>query len=156
MTPAINAVKKAKVTYKIHEYAHDSASPSYGLEAAEKLAVDENRVFKTLVVSLDNGELAVAIIPVSTTLSMKLIAKSLNAKKAVMADKTDVERSTGYILGGVSPIGQKKRLKTVIDSTAKDFASIYVSAGRRGLEIELRANDLSTLINGKFAEITNA
>ena len=137
MTPAIDAVRKAKIAYKIHEYAHDSSSESYGFEAAEKLDVAAARVFKTLVVSLDNKALAVAVIPVSSRLSMKLVAKAAGAKKATMAAQADVERSTGYVLGGVSPLGQKKRLKTLINASAKDNATVYVSAGRRGLEIEL-------------------
>jgi len=153
MTPGINVDKKAKITHKVHEYAHDSSSESYGLEAAEKLGVPEGRVFKTLVVSLDNKELAVGVIPVSSMLSMKLIAKAAGAKKAKMAEPSEVERSTGYVLGGVSPLGQKKRLKTIIDSSAKHHSTIYISAGRRGLEIELSPDDLIKLINGDLAEI---
>ena len=153
MTPGINVAKKAKITHKVHEYAHDSSSESYGLEASEKLGVPESRVFKTLVVSLDNKELAVGVIPVSSMLSMKLIAKAAGAKKAKMAEQSEVERSTGYVLGGVSPLGQKKRLKTIIDSSAKHHSTVYVSAGRRGLEIELSPNDLVKLVNGAFAEI---
>ena len=153
MTPAINITKKSKVSHKIHEYTHDDSSESYGLEAAEKMGVPEERVFKTLVVTLDNKELAVGVIPVSFKLSMKLIAKAAGAKKAAMADKSDVERSTGYVLGGVSPLGQKKRLKTIIHSSAKKYSTIYVSAGRRGLEIELNPDDLTQLTNAKLAEI---
>jgi len=153
MTPGINIAKKAKIAYKIHEYSHDPASESYGAEAAEKMAVPEERVFKTLVVSLDNKELAVAVVPVSSMLNMKLIAKAAGAKKASMAAAADVERSTGYVLGGVSPLGQKKRLKTIIDASAESFSSMYVSAGRRGLEIELSPNDLRNLTNGTFAAI---
>jgi len=153
MTPGINAAKKNKVSHKIHEYSHDESSESYGLEAAEKMGVPEERVFKTLVVALDNKDLAVGVIPVSSMLSMKLIAKTVGAKKAVMADKSDVERSTGYVLGGVSPLGQKKRLKTIIDSSAKNYSTIYVSAGRRGLEIELSPKDLKKLTSGVLAEI---
>lgn len=153
MTPGINVAKKAKINYKIHEYSHDPASESYGSEAAEKLGVSEERVFKTLVVSLDNRELVVGVIPVSSMLSMKLIAKAAGAKKAGMAAAADVERSTGYVLGGVSPLGQKKRLRTVIDASAESFASIYVSAGRRGMEIELSPKDLRNLTNGSFAAI---
>jgi len=145
--------KKAKITHKVHEYPHDASSESYGLEAAEKLGVAEAKVFKTLVVSLDNKELAVGVVPVSSMLSMKLIAKAAGAKKASMANKSDVERSTGYVLGGVSPLGQKKRLKTIIDSSAKNSATIYVSARRRGLEIELSPDDLASLVNGVFSEI---
>jgi Cys-tRNA(Pro)/Cys-tRNA(Cys) deacylase len=153
MTPGINVAKKNKVSHTIHEYSHDESSESYGLEAAEKMGVPEERVFKTLVVSLDNRELVVAVIPVSSMLSMKLIAKAAGAKKAAMADKSDVERATGYVLGGVSPLGQKKRLKTIIDSSAKNYSTVYVSAGRRGLEIELSPDDLTKLSAGELAEI---
>ncbi|MFT5483723.1 MAG: Cys-tRNA(Pro)/Cys-tRNA(Cys) deacylase [Halieaceae bacterium] len=153
MTPGIDAAKRNKISYQIHEYSHDEASESYGLEAAEKLGVSEERIFKTLVVSLDNKELVVGVIPVSAMLSMKLIAKAASAKKAAMAEKSDVERSTGYVLGGVSPLGQKRRLKTIIDSSAKNYSTIYVSAGRRGLEIELSPDDLTKLTRGELAEI---
>ena len=153
MTPAINVAKKNNVSHRIHEYSHDESSESYGLEAAEKMGVPEERVFKTLVVTLDNKELVVGVIPVSSMLSMKLIAKAAGAKKAAMAHRSDVERSTGYVLGGVSPLGQKKRLKTIIDSSAKNYSTIYVSAGRRGLEIELSPDDLTKLTSGALAEI---
>ena len=112
MTPAINLAMKNNIVHSVHEYAHDAASESYGLEAAEKLGVPAERVFKTLVVSVDNKNLVVGVVPVSTMLSMKLIAKAAGGKKAVMAEQSDVERSTGYVLGGVSPLGQKKRLTT--------------------------------------------
>lgn len=153
MTPGINVAKKSKIKFKVHEYTHDPSSESYGSEAAQKMGVSEARVFKTLVVSLDNKDLAVGVVPVSSMLSMKLIAKVAGAKKACMAAKSDVERSTGYVLGGVSPLGQKKRLKTIIHSSAENFSTIYVSAGRRGIEIELSPNDLMKLTNGVFAEI---
>ncbi len=153
MTPAINLAKKEQVAHQVHEYTHDETAESYGLEAAEKLGVVAERVFKTLVVVLDNKALAVGVLPVSSKLSMKHIAKAWGAKKAVMADKLDVERSTGYVLGGVSPLGQKKRLKTAIDSSAKNHSTIYVSAGRRGLEIELSSDDLLKLTNGILAEL---
>lgn len=153
MTPGINVAKKAGITHRVHEYAHDPASESYGLEAAEKLGLPPERVFKTLVVSLDGRELAVAVVPVADMLSMKHIARAAGAKKAAMADKAEVERVTGYVLGGVSPLGQKKRLKTFIDASAERFATLYVSAGRRGLEIELSPGDLRQLTGGVFAEI---
>lgn len=153
MTPAIKLVQKHKINYRVHEYAHDTNCDSYGKEAVDKLGLDENRVFKTLVINVGDHQLAVAVIPVPAMLSMKLIAKALGAKKAVMADKDDVQRSTGYVLGGVSPLGQKKRLKTVIDSSARNFSTIYVSAGRRGLDLELNPEDLRKLLNGVFAEI---
>ena len=153
MTPGINIAKKAKISYKIHEYTHDPANESYGSEAAEKMGVPEDRVFKTLVVSLDDKDLAVGVVPVSSMLNMKLIAKAAGAKKASMAAAADVERTTGYVLGGVSPLGQKKRLKTIIDATAETFSTIYVSAGRRGLQIELSPTDLKNLTNGTFVAI---
>jgi len=153
MTPAINFVKKSKIHYVVHEYSHDPAEESYGLEAANKLNIAEARVFKTLVVSTGVKELVVAIVPVSSKLNMKLIAKAVGVKKANMADASDVERSTGYVLGGVSPLGQKKKLKTVIDSSAIEYPTIFVSAGRRGLEIELNPKDLLLLTDGVLSEI---
>jgi Cys-tRNA(Pro)/Cys-tRNA(Cys) deacylase len=154
MTPGINVAIKAKVAHTVHEYAHDPASESYGLEAAEKLGVPEARVFKTLVVSLDGRELAVSVVPVSSMLGMKQIARAAGAKKAAMAAPADVERATGYVLGGVSPLGQKRRLKTFIDVSAADFPTIFVSAGRRGLEIELTPHDLKALTSASFADIS--
>ena len=153
MTPAINVARKAGITHKVHEYSHDPSSESYGKEVAEKLGLPANRVFKTLVVQIDNNAFAVSVMPVSSLLSMKRMAKALGAKKVAMAAPSDVERVTGYVLGGVSPLGQKKRLKTIIDSSAQGFATIYVSAGRRGLEIELSPQDLKKLTGGVFAEI---
>lgn len=153
MTPCIDLLKKSKIEHKVHHYAHDSSCDSYGNEAAEKLGISAQRVFKTLVVAIDAKELVVAVVPVSSKLSMKAIAKIFSAKKAAMADAHDVQKTTGYILGGVSPIGQKKRLKTLIDLSACDFLSIFVSAGKRGLEVELRADDLKTLTNAKFEDI---
>lgn len=153
MTPGIDIAINAKIFHKVHEYVHDAGHESYGLEAAEKLGVPPAQVFKTLVVSLDGKTLAVGVLPVSSMLSMKAIAKALGAKKAVMANKQDVARSTGYVLGGVSPLGQKKLLKTVIDNSANNFSTIFVSAGRRGLELELAPQDLQSLTNAKFADI---
>ena len=153
MTPAIDVAKKNKIAHKVHQYLHEPASESYGLEAADKMGVPEGQVFKTLVVRLNTKELVVGVVPVSSMLSMKLIAKAAGAKKAEMAPQSEVERSTGYVLGGVSPLGQKKRLKTIIDSSAMNHSTIYVSAGRRGLEIELSPNDLKRLVNGIFEDI---
>ncbi len=153
MTPAINLAQQANITFKVHEYAHEPANEAYGLEAAEKLGLPATQVFKTLVVSLDSKELAVGIIPVAAMLSMKAIAKAAKAKKAEMADKALVARTTGYVLGGVSPLGQKKRLKTFIDESANQFPTVYVSAGRRGLEIELSPQDLQTLTHATFVEL---
>lgn len=153
MTPAIDAARRAKIVYQVHEYTHDPAAESYGEEAAAKLGVPEERVFKTLVVTVGGKELVVGVLPVSSMLNMKALAKAMGAKKAAMADPSDVERVTGYVLGGVSPLGQKKRLKTVIDASARAFPTIYVSAGRRGLQIELNPQDLKKITGGSFAEI---
>lgn len=154
MTPAIKALQKANIAFKTHEYSHDPAAESYGLEAAEKMGVDAARVFKTLVVMLDAKDYAVGVIPVSEMLSMKQIAKAAGAKKAAMADKQDVERMSGYVLGGVSPIGQKKRLRTFIDESAQAQLSIFVSAGRRGMEIELNPQDLKNQTGAQFVPLT--
>ncbi|MBR9728479.1 Cys-tRNA(Pro) deacylase [Shewanella intestini] len=153
MTPAIIAAKRSKIAFTIHEYQHDTQAQSYGLEAAEKLGVNPQQVFKTLVVKTDTQQLVVAIVPVSSSLNLKRIAKAVGVKKVQMAEPAQVERTTGYVLGGVSPLGQKKRLTTVIDDSAEPFATMHVSAGRRGLEIELAPQDLATLTQAKFAPI---
>jgi len=153
MTPAINSAKHAGFAFQLHEYDHDAAAESYGLEAAEKLGVDVEQVFKTLVVKLDGKQLAVGIVPVNRQLGLKQIAKAAGAKKAAMAEPLEVERSTGYVLGGVSPLGQKRRLATFIDLSADHYASIYVSAGRRGLEIELAPRDLAALSQAIFVPL---
>jgi Cys-tRNA(Pro)/Cys-tRNA(Cys) deacylase len=155
MTPAINTAKKAKIDFTIHEYTHDPKSNSYGEEAAEKMGIEKDRVFKTLVVSNENAQLCVAIVPVSSQLNLKLFAKAMGSKKAAMADKKLVEKTTGYVLGGVSPIGQKKKLSTIIHETAKQYDTIFVSAGKRGLEIELAPDDLTKLTSGKYYCICN-
>ncbi|WP_430461301.1 Cys-tRNA(Pro) deacylase [Thalassolituus sp. LLYu03] len=156
MTPAINAAKKAKIAFDVLEYQHDPAAESYGEEAAQALGLDPAQVFKTLLVSLTGHKstLAVAVLPVTHMLSLKAIAKALGAKKAEMADPKLAERTTGYIVGGISPIGQKKALPTVIDDSAKELARMHVSAGRRGLEIALAPDDLASLTRGQFAPLT--
>ena len=153
MTPAIAAAKKARITFSIHEYTHDPAAESYGLEAAEKLGLDPARVFKTLVAAVGERDLAVAVVPVSRQLDLKLLARALGVKKAEMAAVKAVERATGYVVGGVSPLGQKKRLATVIDASAQAHQTLFVSAGRRGLEIELAPADLAALTGARFAAI---
>ncbi|MCJ8319852.1 MAG: Cys-tRNA(Pro) deacylase [Colwellia sp.] len=157
MTPAVDQVKKQKVTFELHQYEHDASANSFGLEAVNKLNVAANRVYKTLIVSslVNNKEqLAVAIVPVEYQLNLKSMAKALQTKKVTMADAKRVEASTGYVLGGVSPLGQKKRLKTIIDQKSQSFSTIFISGGKRGLEIELSANDLSKMTNAKFFELT--
>lgn len=155
MTPAIDLAKKKKVDFKIHQYEHDPSHSSYGLEAAQVLGQDPKRVFKTLLFAL-NGEarsLAVAIIPVDQKLNLKLAAKAAGAKKADMADPEIAQKVTGYVVGGISPLGQKKLLPTFIHQSALDFDAICVSAGKRGLEIELAAQDLAALVRAKFVDL---
>ena len=153
MTPAINAAKKAGIHFRVKEYEYSPAAESFGLEAAEKLGLSPDQVFKTLVVT-DGKKLYVGVLPVSNQLNLKLMAKALGLKRVTMADKQQVAVSTGYVLGGVSPIGQKKSLPTIIDSSAQTLAGINVSAGRRGLEIELSARDLQRLTSATFADIS--
>ncbi len=150
MTPAIISLKKKHIPYTIHQYDHEAGGKSYGMEAAEKLGVDPSRVYKTLVVMLDSGNLAVAILPVAEKLNMKLVAKAAGVRKAAMAKKSDAERSTGYLLGGISPIGQKKRLPTFLDRTAEKYSTIFISGGRRGVDIEIAPSDMLKVVGGTF------
>jgi len=154
MTPAVKQVENEKINYQLHQYLHDANAKSFGEEAAEKLNVNSIQVFKTLIVITDCQQLAVAIVPVIAQLNLKLMAKALKVKKVKMAEAKKVEASTGYVLGGVSPLGQKRKLITIVDNSSKNFDTIYVSGGKRGLEIELNANDLAKLTQGSFAEIT--
>jgi len=154
MTPAINLLKKNKCDFKIHKYKHDPANTNYGLEAATALGLDENRVYKTLLVELNPKELAVGIIPVNKSMSLKNIATALKAKSALMANKDEAQKVTGYLLGGISPFGQKKRLRTVLDNSAQNFETIYISGGRRGLDIEVKPCDIIQLLNAKFCEVS--
>lgn len=156
MTPAVKQLKKSQIPYKLHQYQHDASAKSYGLEAVEKLQVSAETVFKTLVVDVDNSYLAVAIIPVLSQLSLKKLAKVLNAKKIKMADPNKVQSSSGYVLGGVSPLGQKKSLITVVNSTAEALNSLYVSGGKRGLEIELSPKDLILTLQASYEDIVSA
>ena len=153
MTPAIDLLKKQRAEHRVHSYQHDPKAPSYGLEAAERLGLEPARVFKTLLAATEKGELLVAVVPVAGSLDLKALASAAGAKKAEMADPQAAQRSTGYLLGGISPLGQKKRLRTFIDQSAGQWPSIYVSAGRRGLEVELSASVLAELTAGQFAEL---
>ncbi|WP_100641706.1 Cys-tRNA(Pro) deacylase [Alteromonas facilis] len=155
MTPAVETLNRFKISHTLHEYQHNPSADSYGLEAAEKLKLDPQTVYKTLVCQLNTQELVVAVIPVTEQLNLKLLAKAANSKKAVMANPMDVERTTGYVLGGVSPLGQKKPLKTYIHKRAVEHKIIYVSAGKRGLEIGLSPNDLLNLTKGQLAVLCN-
>jgi len=155
MTPAVNVAKQAKIAYQLKEYAHDPNSASYGEEAALALGLDPQQVFKTLLVSIDGDakKLAVGVVPVSGILNLKAMAAALKCKKVTMADPQEAQRATGYLVGGISPLGQKKRLPLVIDDSATLRPTICVSGGRRGLEIELAAADLARLTGGCFAPI---
>jgi len=154
-TPATEALVRAGVAFVLHPYDHDPASTAYGDEAAGALGVDPGRIFKTLVVDLGTArpELAVAVVPVATQLDLKRFAAELGAKKAAMADKALVVRSTGYIIGGVSPVAQKVQLPTLIDETAQLWETIFVSAGKRGLQVELSPTDLAEVVSAGFADI---
>ncbi|MBD1574998.1 MULTISPECIES: Cys-tRNA(Pro) deacylase [Vibrio] len=155
MTPAINLAKKKKIAHSVHQYKHEPSAASYGLEAAEALGQDPAQVFKTLLFCL-NGEaknLAVAIIPVENKLNLKLAAKAAGGKKAEMANPDIAQTVTGYVVGGISPLGQKKALPTFIHSSAQGFDTICVSAGKRGLEIELAPQDLANLTRGKLVDL---
>jgi Cys-tRNA(Pro)/Cys-tRNA(Cys) deacylase len=151
MTPAIALLEKQKIKFEILSYEHDANNGHYGLEAVEKLNLNSDQVFKTLVLETHEGELIVAITPVSQQVNLKQLAKVAKTKKMALAAPQKVNASTGYILGGVSPIGQKKRLKTYIHRSASEFEIIYVSAGKRGLELKLAIDDIAELTKATFA-----
>lgn len=146
-TPAIVAAERAGVSHVVHEYAHDPRAGSYGLEAAEKLGVDPGRVLKTLVVDVD-GVLTVAVVPVEAQLDLRSLGK-----RAALADTRAAERATGYVAGGISPLGQRRPLPTVVDASALEHETVHVSAGRRGLELELAPGDLVALTDARVAPI---
>jgi Cys-tRNA(Pro)/Cys-tRNA(Cys) deacylase len=156
MTPAVNILKKRKVAFTLHRYQHDPDHPSFGLEAAEKLKFEPGRVFKTLVVQTDGGQLVVAVVPVNRQLNLKSLGRFLGVKKLGMADGKAVQSATGYVLGGVSPLAQKKRLQTVVDESAVQYQTILFSGGRRGLEIELAPDDLIALCGAETGSISTA
>lgn len=153
MTPALDLLKKAGIDFQVHRYHHDPDAPSYGLEAAEKLGLDPHCVFKTLVAMTEKDELLVAVVPVCASLDLKALAQAAGAKKVEMSDPQLAQKATGYLVGGISPLGQKKRLRTFIDDSARRFATIHVSAGRRGLEVELPAETLAQLIKAELVGI---
>lgn len=154
-TPAVRALRSAGVAFTEHAYAHDPSVRSFGLEAAEALGVDPARVFKTLVVDA-GGQLVVGIVPVTSTLDLKAVAAAIGRKRATLADVALAERTTGYVAGGISPVGQRKRLPTVLDERALAFDAVYVSGGRRGLDVALAPSDLVRLTDAVVAAIAAA
>ena len=155
MTPGINALKKHKVDFEILHYEHDSNMQSFGLEVCEKLKLPANKVFKTLMVELSNNTLVSVLVPVSSQLNMKILAQHMHVKSAKMASPSQVKNSSGYVLGGVSPFGQKKLKHTIVDISAQDLDDVYVSAGKRGLEIKIRPEVLHTLLKASFVSIAH-
>ncbi|MEU0253936.1 Cys-tRNA(Pro) deacylase [Streptomyces sp. NPDC006184] len=151
-TPATVALTAAGVDFTVHAYAHDPSHPSYGEEAAEAMGISPDRVFKTLVADVD-GSLVVGVVPVAGSLDLKALAAAVGGKRATMADPALAERTTGYVRGGISPLGQRKRLRTVLDDSAGSHPTICVSAGRRGLEVELAPQDLADLTDAVLAPI---
>lgn len=151
-TPATVALTRAGTPYAVHAYEHDPAAESFGLEAADALGVEPARVLKTLLVDTGAG-LAVGIVPVDRLLDLKAVAAALGAKRVVMADPAAAERSSGYVVGGISPIGQKRPLPTVLDTSAADHATVLVSGGRRGLDLELAPADLVVVTGAVVAPI---
>lgn len=154
-TPATTQLDRLGVTYQLHHYEvniNDELTMTYGEAVAKEIGVDAERVFKTLVVTVD-GDLVAGIVPVSGKLDLKALAKAIGGKKASMADTAQAERATGYVVGGISPFGQKKRLRTVADQTLTDFETVYVSAGRRGLQVSVSPTDLVRSLEATVADI---
>jgi Cys-tRNA(Pro)/Cys-tRNA(Cys) deacylase len=151
-TPATVALDRAGVAYEVRAYEHDPRAVSYGLEAAQALGVEPARVFKTLLVDTDQG-LGVTIVPVDTTVDLKAAAAALGAKRATMADPAVAERTTGYVVGGISPLGQKRLLPTVLDASALEHLTILVSGGKRGLDLEVAPGALLQLVDGRCVAI---
>lgn len=152
MTPAVLALRAAGVDFTVHEYAHDPRSDSFGLEAAAELGLDPDRVYKTLMTTAD-GALVVAVVPVSGMLDLKALARAVGASKATMAEVRSAERATGYVAGGISPFGQKRRHPTVVDETVELWDTVFVSGGRRGLDVEIAPADLVEVTGAIVADI---
>tara|TARA_Y100000034_G_C6799497_1_gene358605 strand:+ start:96 stop:557 length:462 start_codon:yes stop_codon:yes gene_type:complete len=152
MTPAINLLQKKGINFDVLSYQHDPSKQQFGLEAVEKLKLPAEQVFKTLVLEDTEHQLLVAIVPVSQQVNLKMLAKAAKVKKVQMAPQQKVENTTGYILGGVSPLGQKKRLMTFVHQSVSNYEKVYVSAGKRGFEISIDPNDLCALLGAKLAD----
>lgn len=154
MTPAIRLLKKQNIAHSVHEYEHDPNNSNFGLEACEKLGLSADEVFKTLLTT-DSKQYFVAILPVQNTLNLKKMASAVGVKKLSMVNPNDAERITGYIVGGISPIAQKRRLKTAIHTNAEQLDKMYVSGGRRGLDVGLAPDDLAQLLSAGFVDIVD-
>lgn len=152
MTPACKLLQSKKIPFTVHEYEHDAQAKSFGLEAAEKLGLNVEEVFKTLLVT-DEKNYFVAILPVHHQLNLKKVAQVFSVRKLQMSDPKDAERLTGYLVGGISPLGQKKRLKTVIDASAQTLKAMYVSGGKRGLDIGVAPQDLANILSAQFVDL---
>lgn len=153
MTPAVRAARRAGVAHRLHTYAHDRDADSYGGEAVEQLGVAPERVFKTLVVEVEGVGLTVAVVPVSRALDLKRLAAAMGGKRAELAGLAAAERATGYVAGGISPLGQRRPLPTLVDASATAHPTVFVSGGRRGLEIELAPADLVSLCAARTADL---
>jgi Cys-tRNA(Pro)/Cys-tRNA(Cys) deacylase len=151
-TPATKLLATSGITFRLHPYQHDPRSEAYGEEAASALGVDEARIFKTLIAGAD-GRLVCGVVPVAGRLDLKALAAAVGSKRAAMADPTTAARATGYVVGGISPLGQKSRLRVVVDASAAEFETVFVSAGRRGLQVELAPHDLVRLAGATLAPI---
>ncbi len=154
MTPAVSALRKLGVAHRVLTYDHDPRSEAFGAEAAEALELEPGAVFKTLVARLDGDELVVALVPVASTLDLKALARAAGAKRAAMATPAEAERSSGYVVGGISPLGQRKRLRTFVDASLSALDECFVSAGRRGVELALEPTDLVTALSAVTSPLT--
>ncbi len=155
MTPAVLSLRAAGVRFTLHDYAHDPRSASFGLEAAAELGLDPDRVYKTLLATADD-RLVVAVVPVSGRLDLKALARATGASRAAMADVKDAERATGYVAGGISPFGQRRAHPTVVDETVELWETVFVSAGRRGLDVELAPADLVEVTGAIVADVSRS
>jgi Cys-tRNA(Pro)/Cys-tRNA(Cys) deacylase len=153
MTPAINALQKARVAFQLHEYEHDPGNTAFGDEVVQKLGQEPARVFKTLIATVEGRGLVVGIVPVSASLDLKALAAAVGGKRASMTEVAEAERATGYVAGGISPLGQRKHLATVLDASAAAWSTVFVSGGRRGLQLELAPDDLRRLTGAMLAPI---
>ncbi len=154
MTPAVVALEAASQRFRVVEYDHDPAAESYGDEAAEATGADPSQIFKTLLAELPDGEIVVSVVPVTCMLDLKAVARAAGAKKATMADPTVAERRTGYVVGGISPFGQRQRHRTFVDESVELFDEVYVSGGRRGLEVVVEPTAFVDLLDAAFTDLT--